>query len=368
MMRLTFILILSLGLFLSVSSSPRDALYQVTSAHPHDLSLIAPFIETTYQNGRLHVVRLKTNAPVEVFEHLRPLTGRERSYLPLSGQVLGEKGFDLASERAGKKVKDLIPGIIGNADSERIKKDVEFFASLESRYVGTEGNALALDYSSRRLVELGYVVSRVCYTDDACNLVAEKNGSSLAREVMLVVAHIDSVGEEFAGADDNASGVSVVLEMARLLKDTSLRRTVRFLITNGEELGLLGSSYYVKTLQAQNELNRLKFVINMDMVAYNSNGIVELETNPEFDPLAKWYALLVGRYTSLKPKITLGAWGSDHVPFLKKGIPSLLTIENWDTKTPCYHQACDRPETLNYLYATEIGKLNAAAILSRDQL
>ena len=182
------------------------------------------------------------------------------------------------------------------------------------------------------------------------------------------MGHIDSVGKAFAGADDNASGTAVALEIARVLKDYDNRKTIRFFITNGEELGLLGAQHYVRKLSGENRLSELELVINMDMVGYNkSNNIVELETAPEYETLAKWFAELGSRYTTLKSKITLGAWGSDHVPFLNKGVPALLTIENWDTKTPCYHQACDRPETLNYDYASEIGKLNAAAVLTKDQ-
>ena len=104
----------------------------------------------------------------------------------------------------------------------------------------------------------------------------------------------------------------------------------------------------------------------MDMVGYNSNGIVELETDAPWNALAQWFVQLTEKYTTLKTKITLGAWGSDHVPFLQKNVPTLLTIEYWDTKTPCYHQGCDKPDTVNYTYMTEITKLNTAAVLSKD--
>jgi hypothetical protein len=57
------------------------------------------------------------------------------------------------------------------------------------------------------------------------------------------------------------------------------------------------------------------------------------------------------------------AWGSDHVPFLRKGIPGILTIEHWKTKTPCYHKSCDILDTLNISYLVEIAKLNLAAAI-----
>jgi Zn-dependent M28 family amino/carboxypeptidase len=195
--------------------------------------------------------------------------------------------------------------------------------------------------------------------------VADQRGSGQAG-VLLVIAHIDSVGKDFAGADDNGSGTASLLEMARVLSKESLRHDLRFFVTNGEESGLLGAKHYAQLLSSSGEIRQLKLAINMDMVGYNSNGIVELETNAPYEGLANEVAQLVHAHTTLKPKITLGAWGSDHVPFLEKNVPTLLTIEDWSTKTPCYHASCDKPDTLNYEYAAEITKLNVATILSKD--
>ena len=71
---------------------------------------------------------------------------------------------------------------------------------------------------------------------------------------------------------------------------------------------------------------------------------------------------LARTYTHLIPEITIPAWGSDHESYLNDGIPSVLTIEDWQTKTPCYHRACDKAETLNIDYAMEIVRLNLAAV------
>jgi Zn-dependent M28 family amino/carboxypeptidase len=197
--------------------------------------------------------------------------------------------------------------------------------------------------------------------------MAEKIGSQFPSEVILTEAHFDSVGKIKAGADDNGSGTAALLEMARVLSTQNLKRTVRFFATNGEEVNLLGAEHYVKQLSSS-DLKNFKLVINMDMVGYNANGVVELETDKQFENLANWFAQLTSDYTTLTSKITLGAWGSDHVPFLRKNIPTLLTIEDWSTKTPCYHGSCDKPDTLNYVYAGEITKLNIAAILTKDQM
>lgn len=358
-MKFIISIFLTIGLFLSVSSSHRrDDLFQVISSHPHDLESIAPFIESIHQEGRLWIVRPTADAPLAIFEHLRPISGRENSYL--------HQGERLTKNSKNLQRRDPIRELILDIDSKLIRKDVEALSSYKTRATGTPENQEALESVSNRLKSMGYIVSEICYRAGACSLVADKIGSVFPEDVLMVMGHIDSVGAAFAGADDNASGTAVLLEMARVIKDYKNKKTIRFFVTNGEELGLLGAKHYVRHLDANNKLEELKLVINMDMVGYNSNGIVELETSPENEDLVLWFSNLAAEYTSLRTKITLGAWGSDHVPFLQKGVPALLTIEDWNTKTPCYHKACDRPDTLNYHYAASIGMLNLSAILHRD--
>ncbi len=345
-----FFLLLS-ALVLSLSFAPKERLYQVTTSHPHELHKLAPHIETVSQNGRLWIVRLRDNAPMTVHNYLRPTNGTEKSYFP-------------SLEKSTFEASDDVLKYTTQVSSDFIRADVEFLSSYESRAAGSTGNQDAVTKLEGRLTSLGYAVKRICYIASACSLIADKTVPGT--QVILVEGHIDSVGKKFAGADDNGSGTAVIMEMARILRNYPAKKTIRFFITNGEEGGLRGATHYVNQLTSENRLKEFDLVINMDMVGYNSNGIVELETNPEWETLANWFAELAHKYTTLKSKITLNAWGSDHVPFLNKKIPSLLTIEDWSTKTPCYHQACDKPDTLNYDYAAEIAKLNIAAVISKQ--
>lgn len=355
------LLFIILGLFISVSSSQREQFYQVITSHPHDLEELIPYADTTFKNGRLWVIRLKDGAPSHLLKLIRPLSGKERSYLHRvdSGEV-SKSRVDFRNK------KDVAMKFIDGVDKELITKDVEELASYESRYVGTADNQAAVDKVEERFKDMGYVTKRVCYVPEACGILAEKKGKKKSSQVILIAGHIDSVGESFAGADDNGSGMAVMLEMARNLKDYKNKKTIRFFVTNGEEAGLLGSKFYVRNLESQNKLKDIQLMINMDMVGYNKNGILELETNPEFESLAKWYGDLAVRYTNLKPKITLGAWGSDHVPFLEKKVPSILTLEDWNTKNPCYHMECDKTDIMNFDYAAQVARLNIGAVITKD--
>ncbi len=347
-----------LGLLLSlpflVSLAPIRPLYQVITSHPHDLAKLSSFVETVKQDGRLWLVHLKEDAPHSVQRYLRNVDlVRVQSYVPQISQK------DISNYNVE------IKKFTQNIDIARIRKDVETLSAVKNRSAGSEENKKIEEFLESELKALNYQVSKVCYKANVCSIVADKIGQE-TDEVIMLMAHFDSVGRDFAGADDNASGTAVLLDVARALQTYNNKKTIRFFATNGEEGGLLGAKHYANLLASNGEIKKMKLAINMDMVGYNSNGILELETDSQYEDLANWFALLASKYTTLKTKITIGAWGSDHVPFIQKGVPTLLTIEDWSTKTPCYHMACDKPDTLNYQYAGEIAKLNLAAIMEKD--
>lgn len=342
-----------IGALLFSSATLKKPLYQVISSHPHDVKAFSPYIETVKQEGRLWLVHLKNNTPSKVMDNFKKIHAHE---------VRHYSAANLKASYQSPIIKDYLSRIDVNA----IKSDVESLANYKSRLVGSVDNQKATAQIKSIFSSLGYSVTEYCYRAGACSVVADKIGDGSSDEVIMIMAHLDSVGKNFAGADDNASGAAVLMDVARVLKDYNNKKTLRFFATNGEESGLYGAQHYADVLKKSGDIKKMVLAINMDMVGYNSNGIVELETDSQYEELANWFAALASTYTSLKSKITIGAWGSDHVPFIKGGVPTLLTIEDWSTKTPCYHQECDKPATLNYDYAGEIAKLNLAAIMTKD--
>lgn len=346
---LIFLMILTQGFRLTPT-------YQVITGHPHDLEDLTPYIETVRQEGRFWEVRLKTDMPRHLLVHVRPLLGNE----------VGSRMFHKKKLTAPSNPE--ITALVRLVDEEKIKADVVSLSAYRNRSAGSEDNRQAVNWAEDRLKSLGYQTQQICYRSGVCSVIADKLATSASQKTLLVLAHVDSVGRSFAGADDNGSGTAVLLEMARVLANSNLKKNLRFFVTNGEENGLLGAKHYVEELQKAGTLSQISLALNMDMVGYNQqNNIVELETNPPYEALAKAFAEHAHTYTSLKTKITLNAWGSDHVPFLEKRVPAILTIENWDTKTPCYHASCDKPDTLNYAYAAEIGRMNIATIVSEGK-
>ncbi len=341
------------GALLLLSAAPQKTMYQVMSSHPHDVKEMSPYIQTISHQGRLWLVNLKGKTPAHVMKHLRATNGQDVKHY-------------LAQEAKAFASSSQITDFINRIDINSIKHDVEMLSNFKTRLAGTADNQKATAQVQEILTRLGFSVQQICYTSGACSVIADKAGDGPSNDVIMLMGHLDSVGKNFAGADDNASGTAVLLEVARVLKDYNNKKTIRFFATNGEEGGLYGAEHYASVLTNSGDIKKMVLAINMDMVGYNSNGIVELETDSQYEDLAKWFASLATTYTGLKSKITIGAWGSDHVPFIHAGVPTLLTIEDWSTKTPCYHMECDKPSTVNYKYAGEIAKLNLAAIMTKD--
>jgi hypothetical protein len=156
--------------------------------------------------------------------------------------------------------------------------------TIANRLTGSEGLRWAMEYIYEELGNLGYAVefrnwSRSGRSDR--NLVARKLGAYAPSEEVCFVAHVDGVktgaGQRFPAADDDASGVVGVLEMARILSSQQFSRTVVLLFTTGEEQGALGVRSYLDQLSPA-ELGSIQVAVDVDMVGYDGNhdGAMEL--------------------------------------------------------------------------------------------
>ncbi len=138
--------------------------------------------------------------------------------------------------------------------------------SLTRTYITTDSTterSLTRTYITTELTKLGWKPKLEKFSDGV-NIFAERPGTNQAAKAILVGAHYDTVALS-PGADDNASGVAVVLEVARLLGSRPTPRTLQLAFFDQEETGLLGSQAFVsKTARLQN----LAGAIVMDMVGY----------------------------------------------------------------------------------------------------
>ena len=165
-------------------------------------------------------------------------------------------------------------------------------------------------------------------------------------ETVLVGAHRDHFGQQagllFGGADDNASGTAVMLEVARVLAlaPAAPKRSVLFISFSGEEQGLLGSKLYVS--QPIVPLPKTTGMINVDHAGAGNGRLTIGVTGFE-----KSTAERAGELAGLSDKMDLFGYfpGGDHVPFKEAGVPT-VTVVSGGTH-PHYHQAGDTADTLN---------------------
>ncbi|MBN2662393.1 MAG: M28 family peptidase [Bacteroidales bacterium] len=170
------------------------------------------------------------------------------------------------------------------------------------------------------------------------NVVAMLQGtdSIFKNQYIVIGAHFDHLGfggcgsgsmmpDTFAvhnGADDNASGVAGVLEIAEFLSKQNLKKSIIFITFGAEERGLLGSDYFVNNLPVNKD--SINGMLNFDMIGkYNRNlSILGTGTALEFENLV---AQIKVDTNILKVKTTQKAYsGSDHASFIKSGIPALF--------------------------------------------
>lgn len=188
------------------------------------------------------------------------------------------------------------------------------------------------------------------------------------KEYVIVGAHFDHLGIDpaldgdqiYNGADDNASGVSAVLQIARafLASGQQPERNVIFAFWDGEEKGLLGSKYFVQTCPF---LSQIKGYLNFDMIGRNNKPqqpkqVVYFYTaaHPVF---GDWLKEDIRKY-SLQLEPDYRAWenpigGSDNGSFAKVGIPIIWYHTDGHSD---YHQPSDHADRLNWDKIVEITK------------
>ena len=180
-----------------------------------------------------------------------------------------------------------------------------------------------------------------------------------ATESILVGAHVDHLGKDgediYNGADDNASGVSGILELAEFFAKKSSRQEKRNLIFaawSGEELGLLGSAAFVKDFVETKDLDVVA-AINLDMIGRLDEHVVVQGVGSS----SRWPKLIekFGRLTNFAMVSSVDPYlPTDSTSFYLKGVPtlSLFTGSHED-----YHKPTDTSEKINYQGIVEITEL-----------
>lgn len=182
---------------------------------------------------------------------------------------------------------------------------------------------------------------------------------ALAHETVVVGAHLDHVGIQgdviFNGAQDNASGVASVLEIARVLKQqTRLRRSVEFVFFGAEEAGLFGSMHYVDNYAGG--ISNIKAMLNLDCMGAGSG--LDMHGRPAYPELFEILDRLNKEYVNINDvRKDHPAGGADAKPFEDKGVPNMYFVSSDAYRH--LHMSSDKDDTVNPALLTDITRLAA---------
>ena len=277
-----------------------------------------------------------------------------------------------------KKVKAAMRAAMNSISVEAARAHIGFLASdcLQGRKAGENGSRVAAAYIESMLRQYGIrplnaeyrqhfdITLKFTWKKDSVNMkMANVIGMIPGRksdEYVIVGAHFDHVGigtpvdgdSIYNGADDNASGVSAALQIARAFAESGIQpeRNVIFAFWDGEELGLHGSAYFVRTCPF---LDKIKGYLNFDMIGRNNKPDIPQyvvyfysDTKPVFGEwlkhdIAEYGLRLIPDYRPSDKSIG----GSDNVSFARKDIPIIWYHTDGH---PDYHKPGDEALRINY--------------------
>ena len=234
-----------------------------------------------------------------------------------------------------------------------------------------KGRKAAAEYMEASFEEVG-VPARILQFDAMAERGYNVEGTlegTIGEKHLWVTAHMDSVHN--AGAEDNASGLVMLLLTAKALKGLELEHTVHFVAYDLEEIGLVGSYKYLWTevlpLQEREGEEAIIGNIDADMVGYEENkfnGVISsCKPSESLDDALMQASKALDPALALEEECTSRLRAdSDHAGFLDEGLPAIILTDSavFDGY-PCYHRPCDTADKVNVAYLRSITQLVATA-------
>ncbi len=295
-----------------------------------------------------------------------------------------------AQFRKKKPLPD-IQAAISDFSESSLRSMVET-VSIPRHYVAErENNWRIREWIREKFESFGYAVS---LHGEYQNVVATpKNRSSLP--FLVAATHYDTVPGS-PGADDNGSGIAVLLACAKMLAKVGTIGSTRFILFNREEDDLLGSTEFVRDYLKQREMDISETHV-LEMVGFCSHEPNSQRIPPGLPvkaPDVGNFLGLVGNRRSnrivgdllvqartyledfpvLGLKVYMGLerhfphlQRSDHSPFWEAGIPALMWTDTSEFRNPNYHTRFDTPDTLDYTFMKKVAQLLFIRILSHER-
>ena len=250
------------------------------------------------------------------------------------------------------------------------------FATFGVKTTGSTNNNNAFNWLKNKYLAFGYTAAQIsenAFTYNGAttkNLILTKTGTKYPNIFVIVCGHYDTIAGP--GVNDNGSGTSVILEMARILKDVPTEYSIKFITFTGEEQGLRGSQNYVNTVvNATNPKMNIKVVFNIDQVggvAGEVNNTITCERDTNNTPSTNNAASntvtqelmnCVELYSPLQTNLSY-AYGSDYMPFQSNGEVITGFYEFNESTRP--HSASDTYANMDPVFVFNVTKAALGAV------
>jgi len=274
-------------------------------------------------------------------------------------------------------------------DGTRMKQIVDVLASpeMEGRGYGSKGLERATDvvvaaFKAARLAPYNASDLKQCTTDNAgpdgkpvnaCNVVGAIVGEDPKLPAVVLAAHVDHLGRGWPdarkgeqgkihpGANDNASGVAVLLELVHAISaQGSQKRTIVFVALTGEEAGLRGARRFVDALGPRAD-EKVMAMVNLDTVGRRDGAKKLLVLGGE--SAKEWVHIFMGTgfVTGVESELAAqGLMASDHVAFLEKGVPA---VQIFSGPSLDYHRSTDTADKVEEQTLVDVAVLTREVVL-----
>jgi len=258
----------------------------------------------------------------------------------------------------------------------------------------------AAGFIEEEFSSLGFKVTSQIYGTHSTrvrNLIVEKKGKNASKAWLVIGAHYDTVVGT-PGADDNASGVAGLLELARLLREYENERTMQLVAFTLEEppyffSSKMGSRVYARQLKADGA--GVQVMMSLEMIGFAGEGLKQTYPFPLMRQLYGYPGVgnfigIVGNvrtrrlirfiHQAMRKSCRVGVeslsapgflpplYLSDHSSFWKFGFPAVMITDTAFLRNPHYHKPSDTPDTLNYRFLAEVIKGLYHATVTLDQM
>jgi Zn-dependent M28 family amino/carboxypeptidase len=287
-----------------------------------------------------------------------------------------------ANETAEKPI--VVPGV----DIAYLKRAVSAIAIPRHYRAEYQNNIFVRNWIQNEFESFGMHVTTQGEYDNIIASYGDENNEFL----VLIGAHYDSVPES-PGADDNASAVAGLLGLAKSFELIKNAR-IGFVAFNREEDGLLGSAEYVRHL-SEHQKEKIKCAHILEMIGYakdnpgtqaipaglpikidNIGNFIGIIANKRSNSLLNEIISTASIRTPSLPvkclKVFMGVeklfphlLRSDHAPFWRSNIPSLMWTDTSEFRNPNYHKRTDTPESLNYRFMYSVVSLLRHTVLQQ---